>query len=243
MFNPPFNAKASNTRVTWSFLISCNYHKMATSITVTLEAQIFSEPQHASHQHRPGLPRVLPGNGPDEPTVLIITQKVASLETVQWQLNNVNLDLMIDLLEEIFASSIVDRVHKTVFDSSWKSYPALQCPDFETWYLGPDCSITSATTAPSPQSTQNPSCNTLKSLSSELSVETNVVMAMQEAPHDSTSHFDSEQEASVGTSLGAEQSGLPPLYNTVVNNQPVIFIQNGIIVRINQEDYISVPKI
>ncbi|KAG1891129.1 hypothetical protein F4604DRAFT_1913942 [Suillus subluteus] len=117
-----------------------------------------------------------------------------------------------DLLEEIFASSIVDRVRKTVFDSSWKKSPStsgftqnnifqdgsraslpfpplpaviheshapavtrqnisttarcatprpaptlaevLQRPDFETWLLGQDRSITSATTAPSPQRTR-----------------------------------------------------------------------------------------
>lgn len=39
-----------------------------------------------------GLPRILPGNGPDEPTVLITTRKVDSLKTVQQQLNHVNLD-------------------------------------------------------------------------------------------------------------------------------------------------------
>ncbi|KAG1836468.1 hypothetical protein DFJ58DRAFT_734951 [Suillus subalutaceus] len=223
----------------------------------------------------PGLPRVLPGNGTDEPTVLITTQKVASLESVQWQLNNVNLDQTMDLLEEIFASSIVDRVHKTVFNSSWKKSPStsgftqnnifqdesctslpfpplpaviqeshapavtrqnisttarcttprpaptlaevLQCPNFETWYLGQDCSVTSATAAPSPQRTHwqplpmTPSsgldCSvtgsatthqqpTPTSISSELSVETTGVMAVQEAPHEPASHFDSKQEAS-----------------------------------------------
>ncbi|KAG2128441.1 hypothetical protein BD769DRAFT_1387482 [Suillus cothurnatus] len=77
-----------------------------------------------AHCHRPGWLRILPSNGLNEPSVLITTQKVMPLKTVQQQLNNVNLDLMMDLLKEIFASSIVDRICKTIFDSSWKKMPS-----------------------------------------------------------------------------------------------------------------------
>jgi hypothetical protein len=91
---------------------------------VTLEAQFVFEPQGTAHPHRPGQPRILPGNGLNEPTVLITTRKVAPLKTLQQQLNHANLDPTIDLLEEIFASSIADRVRKTVFDCSWKKSPS-----------------------------------------------------------------------------------------------------------------------
>jgi hypothetical protein len=91
---------------------------------VTLEAQFFFKPHSMAHCHRPGWLRILPSNGLNEPSVLITTQKVMPLKTVQQQLNNVNLDLMMDLLKEIFASSIVDRICKTIFDSSWKKMPS-----------------------------------------------------------------------------------------------------------------------
>lgn len=96
----------------------------ATSIAVTLEAQIIFEPRGTVHHHRPGQPRILPGNGLNEPTVLITTRKVAPLKTVQQELNHANLNPTMDLLEDIFASSIADRVRKTVFDRNWQKSPS-----------------------------------------------------------------------------------------------------------------------
>ncbi|KAG1784996.1 uncharacterized protein HD556DRAFT_1314605 [Suillus plorans] len=292
------------------------------------------------------------------------------LKTVQQKLNHANLNPTMDLLEVIFALSIVDRVRKTVFDRNWQKSPSdlgltqnnifqdsscvslpfpplpvaiqnpatahrnisttatpatprpaptlaevLQCPDFQTWFLGqqgthetpsggPNHSTRIPATASSPHThwqptptrttpsthqqpmpaqsnipaASNPSRITTTrsfdsdsmdvsdspdSISSESSIRPDIVIALQEALHgqdvvqDSASNLDSEQDTETNDGrrgpmwdqpsfssafsvydnlqhLGAEQHGLPPPYDTVINNQPVVYIQNGIIVRINQ---------
>ncbi|KAG1767503.1 hypothetical protein EDD22DRAFT_949954 [Suillus occidentalis] len=136
--------------------LACNNNKNTTSIMVTLEAQFVFEPQGTAHPHRPGQPRILPGNGLNEPTVLITTRKVAPLKTLQQQLNHANLDPTIDLLEEIFASSIADRVRKTVFDCSWKKSPSTSLAGLTQDNIFQDGSRTSLPFPPLPAPIQRP---------------------------------------------------------------------------------------
>ncbi|KAG2030361.1 hypothetical protein BDR03DRAFT_987134, partial [Suillus americanus] len=76
---------------------------------------------------------------------------------------------------------------------------------------------------PNIAATQNPSCNSLESISSESSVELWLRRKHLMIPHLA---LIPNKKPVIGASLGAEQSGLPPPYNTVVNNQLVILIQN-----------------
>ncbi|KAG2744461.1 hypothetical protein P692DRAFT_20821273 [Suillus brevipes Sb2] len=303
--------------------LACNNNKI---IMVTLEAQFVFELQGTAHPHRPGQPRILPGNGLNEPTVLITTRKVAPLKTLQQQLNHANLDPTIDLLEEIFASSIADRVRKTVFDCSWKKSPSTslagltqdnifqdgsrtslpfpplpapiqrpaatprstrrnistlatpamlaegsQCPDFETWFLANQRthgtpSRGSNHSASGPGSRRQPTPTVTPTRRRELVITTHqrtipsthhrTIPSTRQRTTPSTRQRPTPQRPNIpaalydldsmtllpnkaqkpvmGVHLDPEQLMSPPPYDTIVNNQPVVYIQNGIIVRINQ---------
>jgi hypothetical protein len=66
---------------------------------------------------------ILPGNGLEQPTVLITSSKVAALQMVHQQLNITDITQAVDLLEDIFTSGIAEKVHTSVFNSSWKNTP------------------------------------------------------------------------------------------------------------------------
>jgi hypothetical protein len=71
--------------------------------------------------------RILPGSGLDQPAVLITSSKVAALQTVQQYLNHTSIAQTVDLLEEVFASGIAERVCTSVFNGSWKNTPTISC--------------------------------------------------------------------------------------------------------------------
>ncbi|KAG0692670.1 hypothetical protein DFH29DRAFT_882162 [Suillus ampliporus] len=99
------------------------------SVVVTLEAQFIFQ-KHAAQSARA---RILPGNGLDQPAVLITSSKVAALQTVQQQLNSTDIAQTVDLLEEIFASGIAERVclsQENIFQQgSRASLPFLPLPE------------------------------------------------------------------------------------------------------------------
>ncbi|KAG1885367.1 hypothetical protein F4604DRAFT_1675950 [Suillus subluteus] len=276
--------KDSTASLQWLDIAS-NCNKTATSITVTLEAQFVFELHGTAHHHRPGQPRILPGNGLNKPTVLITTQKVAPLKAMQQQLNHANLDPTMDLLEEIFASSIADRLEKVA--QYFRMEAALHChylPFLQPFgtllpLRGPVIKIYQLSPLQGLQQHQLKFCSVLTSrlgfwqinALTELHLEDPtiplealqlhlVLMLVGSDPHQhdlipqlfqtllqlscltwtsfmATQDLASEQGTEANDERHgpcAEQHGSPPPYDTIVNNQPVVYIQNGIIVRINQ---------
>jgi hypothetical protein len=93
------------------------------SIIVTLEAQFIFQ-KHTAQLCTSSIPtKILPGNGLEQPTVLITSSKVAALQTVHQQLNTTDITQAVDLLEDIFTSGIAEKVHTLVFNNSWKNTP------------------------------------------------------------------------------------------------------------------------
>ncbi|KAG1862297.1 hypothetical protein F4604DRAFT_1683952 [Suillus subluteus] len=283
--------KDSTASLQWLDIAS-NCNKTATSITVTLEAQFVFELHGTAHHHRPGQPRILPGNGLNKPTVLITTQKVAPLKAMQQQLNHANLDPTMDLLEEIFASSIADRLEKVA--QYFRMEAALHChylPFLQPFgtllpLRGPVVKIYQLSPLQGLQQHQLKFCSVLTSrlgfwqinALTELHLEDPtiplealqlhlVLMLVGSDPHQHDlipqlfqtllqlscltwtslssiglwprktllpNKAQKPMMSAMGHHLGAEQHGSPPPYDTIVNNQPVVYIQNGIIVRINQ---------